>query len=131
MRGIHRRHKQRRSYGVTQNPYIGKIAEKHGNDKAQQAEYHRLDAYRLEVFHIHLQACKKHYVIQANIAEKLETAVTVEYVKPMLSDKDSRKNHTYYMRDVQLAENYGRKKYDAQNDEKNPRGISHRQLYMW
>ena len=79
----------------------------------------------LQTFHIHLQSCKKHYVVEAYLSEESERGVSLKDVQSIRSYDDTRQHHTYDMGYFQLAHEHRSKQYDTQHGEEYPCGIGY------
>ena len=125
MRGIHAGQQDRGDHAVAQQADARPDAQGHRDDEREQAEDEALDLVLAEVLHVHLQACKEHYVVKPHLAEELEAAVPFKDIEPVLPYCDAGKDHPYDVGNFQFAEDNGSEKDDDQHYEEDPNGVCH------
>ena len=121
--GIHGRHQHRGSYAVAQQLRVGPVAYGHRYGEAQQAEHQGAPPDALHVVEVHLEARQEHDVVNAHLAEELETAVAIQHMKAVRTYQYAREYHAYNRGDVQAFEQHRRKEDDAEHGEEYPGGI--------
>ena len=82
----------------------------------------------LQVLQVHFKTGQEHDVIDAHLAEKLETAVPLEDVEPVLADDDTGQNHADDVRNAQAPQDDGSKENDHQHQEEYPGGVGNGQM---
>ena len=120
---------QRGEPGVTQHVVAHQQAPHKGNDKGHPAEEESPAAVAGKVTHIHLQSGQEHDVVDAHLAKEFETAVAFKHIKAMLAYQYTGQYQSDNVRDTQPAQQHGGEQNHGQHKEKNPCGVSNRQLY--
>ena len=112
MRSIHTCQQYRREKTISQHTHTTPYSQHHRNQKGKPAEHETFRPVLLKVLHIHLKTGKEHDIIEPYFAEQFETTVSVEYMKAVFANQDTRQNHAYNMRYMETPQNHRSKKND-------------------
>ena len=73
--------------------------------------------------HVHLQAGKKHYVIDTYLPKESKGVIAFQNVKSVFPDQHSSQDEPYDMRQPQSSEGDWNQQYYEEHHEENPGGV--------